>query len=190
MCTPFSSQYTFQHRKCDICFVSANLRTFGVLLQAQIMRWYPNWQISVCEVVHHHHHIWFIRKKSTSEQLILTDVTGSGRPLVWNSSDWDGFKLVLRPKTNYSPPLSKKTKLIATLCFVYISHLAFVIKKKPTNTKIKMSKTCRLSRAISWRQPWLMRDTDFGEILPSASFWSKMIAGSTFAHFKGKIVFD
>ena len=129
-------------------------------------------------------------KKSTSEQLILTDVTGSGRPLVWNSSDWDGFKLVLRPKTNYSPPLSKKTKLIATLCFVYISHLAFVIKKNPTNTKIKMSKTCRLSRAISWRQPWLMRDTDFGEILPSASFWSKMIAGSTFAHFKGKIVFD
>ena len=117
-------------------------------------------------------------------------VTGSGRPLVWNSSDWDGFKLVLRPKTNYSPPLSKKTKLIATLCFVYISHLAFVIKKNPTNTKIKMSKTCRLSRAISWRQPWLMRDTDFGEILPSASFWSKMIAGSTFAHFKGKIVFD
>ena len=129
-------------------------------------------------------------KKSTSEQLILTDVTGSGRPLVWNSSDWDGSKLVLRPKSNYSPPLSKKTKLIATPCFVYISHLAFVIKKNPTNTKIKMSKTCRLSRAISWRQPWLMRDTDFGEILPSASFWSKMIAGSTFAHFKGKIVFD
>ena len=36
----------------------------------------------------------------------------------------------------------------------------------------------------------MMRDTDFGETLPNATFWSKMIAGSPFAHFTCKIVFD
>ena len=186
MCTPFSSQYTFQHRKCDICFVSANLRTFGVLLQAQIMRWYPNWQISVCEVVHHHHYIWFIRKKSTSEQLILTDVTGSGRPLVWNSSDWDGFKLVLRPKTNYSPPLSEKTKLIATLCFVYISHLAFVIKKKRQIQRSKWAKH------VGWVGQLAGDNLDWwgiqilGKFSPVPAFGQKWLQGPLLPTLKAK----
>ena len=45
-------------------------------------------------------------------------------------------------------PTPVQENLIALLCFFYISHLAFV-NKKPTNTKIKMSKTCRLETPLN-----------------------------------------